>query len=553
MTASSDERGRAVVDAVVAIGADLDLHATLQRIVKAAAMLADARYAALGVLDDSGIGLADFITVGLTQEQRDRIGTLPRGHGILGLLITDARPLRLHDLRAHPAAYGFPAEHPAMASFLGVPVRVGSRVFGNLYLTEKRSGDDFTAADEESIIALAAAAGVAVEHARLFEQASRRGRWLEATAEIQQHLLGHVDRAAALSLIATLARETAGGDLALVVLAHPDESLRVEAASGHSAPALSSTLPRQGALADVVDRGATIHLDQGVHVPGVADVTSALLVPFSGADGARGALLVGATHRPPGDWLREDDVQAVRSFASQVALALDRAQAQEDRGALAVLADRERIARDLHDLVIQRLFATGLTLQGAERLTVPSEVTGRIRTAVDDLDHTIRDIRQTIFELHRPADDASLKGQISNAVDAARHRASADLQLELIGPLDSSVPDDVRGHVVAVVVEALSNATRHSAARHVVIRVAVEDEPEATVVVDVRDDGVGFTAPRPGSGLRNMGERAREVQGTVRIDSSAGEGTSVRWMAPLSRAGQPPTTTSPTAESGYSS
>jgi signal transduction histidine kinase len=317
------------------------------------------------------------------------------------------------------------------------------------------------------------------------------------------------------------------------VLGHADGSLRVEAASGPSVPLHLSTLPRQGALADVVDRGATIHLDEGVPVPGIDDVTSALLVPFTGPGGAGGALLVGATQTSPGDWLSDDEVQAVRSFASQVALALDRAQALEDRSALAVLADRDRIARDLHDLVIQRLFATGLTLQGAERFTVLAEVTGRIRTAVDDLDQTIRDIRQTIFELHRAPNDECLKGQIRDAVDAARRSGEAHVELELVGPLDSAVPDDVRGHVVAVVLEALSNATRHSGARHVRVRVAVEHDPAATVVVDVADDGRGFASPRPGNGLRNMGERARAVRGDVRIDSSAGDGTSVRWVAPL--------------------
>jgi signal transduction histidine kinase len=373
-----------------------------------------------------------------------------------------------------------------------------------------------------------------VENARLFEQASRRGRWLEATAEVQQHLLRHVDRAESLSLIATRAREVAGGDVALVVLGHADGSLRVEAVSGTSTPRHLSTLPRLGPLADVVDRGATIHLDEGVPVPGIDNVTSALLVPFTGPGGAGGALLVGATQDSPGGWLREDDVQAVRSFASQVALALDRAQAQEDRGALAVLADRERIARDLHDLVIQRLFATGLTLQGAERLTVLSEVTDRIRTAVDDLDGTIRDIRQAIFELHRARDDAGLKGRIRDAVDAAQRSGKADLQLELVGPLDSAVPDDVRTNVVAVVLEALSNATRHSAATHVGVRVAIEHDPAATVVIEVSDNGRGFTAPRQGNGLRNMAERARAVQGEVHIDSSSGNGTTVRWAAPLS-------------------
>ena len=531
--ASGEERVRALLDAVVAIGGDLDPHSTLERIVAAAARLADARYVALGVLDRTGEALADFITYGIAVEQRKRIGSLPRGHGILGLLISDARPLRLHNLNEHVQSYGFPAHHPPMTSFLGVPVRVGNRVFGNLYLTEKRGGGDFTDDDENALVALAAAAGVAVENARLFEDAHRRARWLEATAEVQKALLRRVDRADALSLVAANARAVARADVALLVLEQDDGMLRVETVDGSLPDLHHVVLSRRGALADVVDHGATVHLGPGVRIPGV-DVATALLVPFTDHGGAGGALLVGTTERRTGRWLGEDDIQALRMFAAQVAITLDRAQAQEDRGTLAVLADRDRIARDLHDLVIQRLFATGLTLQAVvPQLSSSPDAVARIHSAVESLDDTIRDIRGTIFDLHQHDDDTTLVAQVRAAVLTAAASGGTLPRLVLDGPLDSVVPDRLRPHLVAVLVEALSNATRHAEAEHIDVRVLIETEPSPAVLVVVTDDGRGFTATVPESGLRNLRERAQLLNGSLEVTTAPGKGTTIRWRAPL--------------------
>jgi signal transduction histidine kinase len=533
---AAEERVRVLLDAVLAIGGELDLHATLQRIVESAARLANARYVALGVLNHDGDGLADFITHGITAEQRALIGPLPRGHGILGLLISDARPIRLSDLAEHQAAYGFPEHHPSMRSFLGVPVRVRDRVFGNLYLTEKQGAADFTDEDEQAIVALAAAAGVAVENARLFEQVRRRERWQAATAEIQGALLGRVDRADALALVAERAHWTAGSDLCLVVLEQDDGELLVEALDGSSELMVGSALPRHGVLGDVVDHGATVHLAEGVEVPGLKGIASAMLVPFTGPGGAGGALIVGSS-TPQGDrWLDEPDMDALRGFAAQVAIALDRAQAQEDRAALAVLGDRDRIARDLHDLVIQRLFATGLSLQGAARKVHDSDAVERIEQSVTDLDETIRDIRGTIFELSRSDDVEDLRGQIRDVVADAETTLGFRPRLTLRGPLDTGVPDGVRPHLLAVLVEALSNAGRHAEARSVDVRVVVEGKgAEAAVVATVADDGKGFAHLTRESGLRNLRERAASVAGTCEVDSEPGRGTVVRWRAPLHR------------------
>ena len=526
---AAEERVRALLDAVTVIGGDLDLHATLQRVIAAAARLVGARYVALGVLDSTGDGLSDFITWGIDDDQRAAIGALPKGHGILGLLISDPRPLRLHDLKKHEQSYGFPANHPPMDTFLGVPVRGRAGIFGNLYLTEKEGGGDFTDDDERAVVALANAAGIAIENARLFEQTHRRERWLEATADIQQSLLRERNRSVVLDLVASKGREVAGADLAFIVLESDDGPLKVEAVSGN-ADLLEAQLPRTGPLPDVLDQGATIRLATGVPLPGVPEARQALLVPFTGPGGVGGALVVAATSTHDGVWPLDDEVEAMRGFAAQAAIALDRAQAREDREALAVFSDRDRIARDLHDLVIQRLFATGLSLQGSARLITKPEVQDRIHASVDDLDATIRDIRTTIFALSHEKVSADLRAQVREVVAAATTSLGSAPRLRIDGPLDSLVPDDTRPHLLAVLVESLSNTARHADATGVDVRVAVEGRD---VVVEVTDDGRGFTPSGRESGLANMRHRAEQLGGTCAIHSKEGGGTTIRWSAPL--------------------
>ncbi len=531
---AGEERVRSLLDAVSAVAGDLDLHATLERIVTAAAGLADAQYAALGVINPSGEGLQDFITVGMTEQMVASIGAQPRGHGILGLIIEEPEPLRLHDLTQHTASYGIPANHPPMTSFLGVPVRARNRVFGNLYLTDKLGGGDFTADDEQAVIALAGAAGIAIENAGLFERLRRRERWLAATAEIQEVLLGHVNIAEALALIADRARDIAGADLAAVVLEQNDGTLKVEATSGSREDLLGATLPKDGSLSDVVEHGATVILAEGVRLPGLDHLASALLVPFTGPGGAGGALIIGSGETTGGRRATdEDDMQALRGFAAQAALGVDRAQAQEDRAALAILADRDRIARDLHDLVIQRLFATGLTLHSLARKPENAALVEQLKAVVDDLDSTIRDIRSTIFELGRDGDAVDLKGQINDVVLAAEPTLGLKPHVVFVGPVDSVIPDPVRPHVIAVIGEALSNSARHAEAAHVEVEVRIEGAARDVMVLEVRDDGKGFPPSQGGNGLRNMRDRAHDLGGQCDITSSPGEGTIVRWTVPL--------------------
>ncbi len=522
-----------LLDAVTAVAGNLDLPQTLERVVAAAAELADARYVALGVIDEDGEGLSQFITRGLSEGQVREIGPLPAGHGILGLLITDPTPLRLHDLREHPGSYGFPANHPPMSSFLGVPVRVGDRVFGNLYLTDKRGGGDFTRDDEQAVIALAGAAGVAVENARLFGTVRRRGQWLDATLQIQRAFLRRVDLDSALQLVTTMARAVLEADLAMTVLERDDGTLVIRALDGGPDELTGSTLPREGALADVVSHAATVSLAEGLRIPGLDAVASALLVPFAGPSGDGGALLVGTTTARRARWLADDDIKALQSFAAQAAIAMDRAQAQEDRAELAVLADRDRIARDLHDVVIQRLFATGLMLQSAVRRAANPEKE-RLLGAIADLDTTIRDIRGAIFELSRDGPDTGLRAQIHDITSIAARPLGLRPELVLEGPLDSAVPTSLRPDLAAVLMESLSNAARHADAGHVHVRVATEGSGDGSfVVIEVRDDGRGFAAPEHESGLRNMRKRAESRGGSFRVESAPGKGTRVCWRAPL--------------------
>jgi GAF domain-containing protein len=368
--------------------------------------------------------LIDFITHGISPEDHRLIGHLPHGHGVLGLLIEDPRPIRLPDITAHPRAYGFPPNHPPMHTFLGVPVRIRDQVFGNLYLAEKRDGGQFSDDDEELMVALAVAAGAAIENARLYAQMRRRQRWLEAAAEITAVLLGEVDRTSALQLVADRALEVAEADLALVMIYdEAAEALTVEVAAGSATSGLSGAavpVGRSEFVTVVGDRHISVVEDLGKAAswPVPLETGTAVLVPLAAAGETLGALVV-AYRRGSAVFAEDPDMALVETFAGQAALALERARAQEEREMLAVLGDRERIARDLHDVVIQRLFAAGMQLQGTARAALRADVRKRIDAVVDDLDTTIREIRGAIFELRAPTGGA-LRGELRALVDKAR-------------------------------------------------------------------------------------------------------------------------------------
>jgi signal transduction histidine kinase len=530
---TSRERLRALLDAVVAIGTDLELRPTLERIVVSACELAGARYGALGIIGEDRT-LVEFITHGLSPAEHDVIGHLPTGRGVLGLLIDEPQPVRMPDITQHPRSYGFPEQHPAMHSFLGVPVRIRDHVYGNLYLAEKHEGAQFTDDDEQIVVALAAAAGVAIDNARLYTLAQRRQRWLAAASEITELLVGRVRRNEALELIARRAREVAGAELVLV-LVNDDEAgvLTVEVADSARADLgqlTGTVLPVEQILfAEVLQSRRHLIVDslaKAAPWPVPVPDRPATVVPLASSDAFHGLLvMVGAA--PGGD--PQEDLTMLSTFAGQAALAFERALAQEEREMFVILEDRERIARDLHDVVIQRLFATGMHLQTVARLTARTEVSDRVNAAVDDLDATIRDIRSAIFELRTPM-SSELRADVRELIAAATGQLGYRPSLELAGPLDSAVSNEIRADLVAVLREALSNVVRHAAATAVRVAVRVQ---AGLLTVTVSDNGNGIPADAPRSGLKNLSARADRMGGAFEIRPNAPQGTIVEWRVPV--------------------
>ena len=477
------DRLQGLLGAVIAVGAGLELDSTLQRIVQAAVDLVDARYGALGVLGPRE-GLSEFVYVGISPEERARMGHLPEGRGLLGLLIRHPQLIRLPDLSQHPASVGFPSHHPPMRSFLGAPVRVRNEVFGNLYLTEKRNAAEFTSEDEVVLQALAAAAGVAVDNARLFEQARMRQRWLEASSEIRAELLAGTSVEDALRLVAQRALELSAAASVLILLTGEDNRAKLTVRTGAGErchPLVGSTIPATAPAVEEVFRSRTTKLvpDLSAVLDGdlgeqAGTVGPALIVPLRSAAGISGALMAvrgkGAAVFDP------EQVPVLASFADQAALAVETAQAQRAQQLLDVLADRDRIARDLHDHVIQRLYAAGMSLQGTLRLVSNPDARGRIQQVVEQLDETIRDIRTSIFDLHTAGEDkpGSLRRRLLDVATEVSADAGLSPAVRMSGAVDTLVPVTIAEHAEAVVREGVSNATRHANATAVTVTVLAQ-------------------------------------------------------------------------------
>ncbi len=513
---------RALLDAVVAISSDLDMHSVLNRIIVSACEITGARYGALGVLGNSG-GLVDFITHGLTEQERSAIGDLPRGHGILGLLIDHPQPLRLAHLQEHPKSYGFPPNHPPMERFLGLPVRIRGTVFGNLYLTDKSNGEDFDEQDEMLVEALATSAGFVIENARAFAQSERRRQWLEASAQVTEALQPPVRLDSALRQIAIGARRVSGATAVGVVQRKGDGEHEIFASDGTRTARVRAMV---AALQDHIERAETG--GDVMVVPQGAERT-VVLVPLRAHLAAKGVLLV-VLDGGRGS-LEADEAELLASFADQASLALDRAQAISDRQELMLISDRDRIARDLHDLVIQRLFATGLQLQGARRFAVSEEVVERLDTAVADLDVTIRDIRSTIFELQH-AHELSLRADVRGVAKEYVPVLGFNPMVRTTGPVDTAVPQPVGEQLLAVLREALSNVARHAEADAAMVEVVASEQE---ILLRVTDNGNGIPADPHESGMRNVRRRATELGGTVQFLPEEPHGTIVEWRVPLGR------------------
>jgi signal transduction histidine kinase len=535
------DRVNALFEAVVAVGTNLDIEIVLRGIVESAVSLVDARYGAMGVIGD-GERLTEFIPVGLTEDEINRIHHWPEGRGLLGALITDPKPMRIADLSQHQLSSGFPAGHPPMTSFLGVPIRIRDEVYGNLYLTEKLDGGQFDEEDEAVLVALAAAAGVAIENARLYDEARRQQRWLTASAEVTGALLSGVDASDALALITSKSLEMSGADLVALALPTADKSrLQIEHAAGAGADeALGLVFPATAsASGHVLASGELLSVDDFSTDERVAPVARehmnlgpAILVPLGKAGNVRGVLTAG--RRPGAMPLAPAAADMLVTFASQAGIALELADHRRQAERVAVFEDRDRIARDLHDLVIQRLYATGLSLQGAISMISSPEVSQRVSVAVDGLDETIREIRTSIFALQTRQDTKppGLRSRILQVVDEATGTLGFAPALQLDGPLDE-VPGDVGEQVLGVLREALSNAARHSGASKVVVQVRAA----ADLTLTVQDNGSGIKAGGRRSGLDNLQQRAVQLGGSFRIQSASGGGTELHWRVPLVAAG----------------
>ncbi len=532
------DRVNALFDAVVAVGTNLDIEVVLRGIVEAAVSLVNARYGAMGVIGEGG-RLAEFIPVGLTEEEIGRIHHWPEGRGLLGALIRDPRPVRVADLSAHELSSGFPAGHPPMTSFLGVPIRIRDEVYGNLYLTEKADGGEFDEEDEAVLVALAAAAGVAIENARLYDEARRQQRWLAASAEVTSALLSGADVSDALALITTKALDMSGADLVMLALpARGGEVLEIAHAAGEDAhDAVGMVVPATGSASGVVlATGQLLTVADYSHDDRVAPVTRerltlgpAVLVPLGAAGNVRGVLTAG--RRPGAMPLAPAAADMLVTFATQAGIALELAEHRRQAERVAVFEDRDRIARDLHDLVIQRLYATGISLQGAVGLIGSPEVAGRVSQAVDALDETIRDIRTSIFELQaRPqARPTGLRSRIVEVADEMTGLLGFAPTLRLDGPLDTGVPADAAEHLLGALREALSNAARHATASAVEVHVRAAD----TLSLTVTDDGTGIKPGGRRSGLVNLERRAAECGGSLRVAGTPAGGTQLEWQVPL--------------------
>lgn len=524
-----------LIDAILAITSGLKLDATLRAIVHTAAELVDARYGALGVRGYDH-RLVEFVYEGIDEETRHLIGSLPEGRGVLGALIEEPKPIRLDDISRHPASVGFPLHHPPMRTFLGVPVRIRDEVFGNLYLTEKADGQPFSDDDEVLVQALAAAAGIAVDNARLFEESRTREAWIEATRDIGTQMLAGADPAMVFRLIAEEALTLMAGAATLVAVPLDDEApacevddLVIVEVAGEISPAVKQmTVAVSGtSIGGVFHDRTPRRFDRlDLAVDGPVEPGPALVLPLRAADTVAGVLVAlrSADEQPFSD--KQLDMMA--AFADQAALAWRLATAQRQMREVEILTDRDRIARDLHDHVIQRLFAVALTLQGAApRARVPA-VRESIYSSIDDLQEIIQEIRSAIFDLHAgPSRATGLRHRLDKVIDQLAIPA-LHTTVQYTGPL--SVVDTVlANHAEAVLREAVSNAVRHANATSLAINVSVEDD----VRVEVVDDGVGISGDITESGLRNLRQRADDAGGEFTVENMPTGGTLLRWSAPL--------------------
>jgi signal transduction histidine kinase len=550
------ERMRLLVKAGIGISSELSLDAVLQRLVEAAATLTEASYAALGVIDQRGRGLERFLTTGVSEEQIREIGDFPVGRGILGALIRDAEPLRLHDLSTDPRSVGFPPGHPPMKTFLGVPVVLRGVSYGNLYLTEKAAGEDFTEEDEEIVQLLGAQAAVAIDNARLYESATRRLRRLESMTEVGNALARETDLPVVLELVATRLRELIGARLVFIALPTAEGDLRVEAAADHEnvSTAIGIHLSRdRSKTGRVLERGWPERVDSLIDDPEVdrdvlrrfAELTAlpvpstGLFLPLIAQREAFGVIcahdmIEGGEHD-----LRfsDEDLRVAEWFAQRAAIAVDLSRRiQRDAMRHIVGAqelERKRLARELHDETGQALTSILLGLKTLEEAKSLEGLRAAVAEIRETTVQTLQDVRRLAVEL-RPTvlDDFGLVPALERLVEGFRDQTGLDVQLE--ARIGDRLPGETETALYRIVQESLTNVIKHARARQVSIVLAPKG---TTAAVVIEDDGRGFSPDEvrgEGLGLLGMRERLGLIEGTLTIETAPGGGTTLVAEVPIS-------------------
>ena len=523
---------RELLEAVLVVGQGLDLDDALQRIVEVAVGVVDAQYGALGVRGPHG-QLSAFVYTGISPEQRAQMGELPVGRGVLGVLIDDPHILRVPDLSQHPASVGFPPHHPPMTTFLGAPIVVRGSIFGRIYLTEKRGGEEFSSIDETLIAVLAVAAGIAVDNARLFERARTRHRWMQILVRRGSEPLAGIALSDTLSRMCADVSELVGAQDVYLITGEPGE-LRVGGATAEGLDPGILTLPSEtGMIVAPVDKVAPELASAGAQW--------ATVQPLHRASGAFGWILI--THANQPFW-EDEEISGLAGVAEVASLAIVYAEQQALARDLEVLEDRHRIARDLHDHVIQRLFAIGMSMQVLQAARADEDggddsndpVAARLEQVTVDLDRTIAQIRTSIFDLQTAPghhDTSTLRRRVLDIVSELSTHAPIAPSVQFTGPVDTVVPDRLGPHIDAVLREGLSNALRHADAEHITVSVSADD----VLTVEISDDGKGIGSDVAYRGLQNLTRRAEENDGTfdieTRLGRGAGSGTTLTWSVPL--------------------
>jgi len=532
-----------LLEAGLTLASELSLPIVLQRIVDLAAQVTDARYGALGVIGEGG-ELVEFITTGLSAKQRRAIGALPRGRGILGLLIKEPKPIRITNIADHSKSVGFPANHPPMKSFLGAPVQAMGKVFGNIYLAEKRGDSKFSREDEESVVILATQAGAAIANATLYAETRQRERWLDALRDITSEILAGSNADALLARIAEHARDLAGADSATIVTGTttPGPLVVAVAVGAQAAQVRGQSVPAASSISGaVMESGRPLvtedaQADSGAYQPIIrlGRVGPAIFVPLRMRGRATGTLMV--ANLKGGRRFDPETVRLVEAFADQASVAMEYVRAQADVRRVGLMEERERIAKELHDGIIQSLFAVGMNLQGTALMSASPETAARVERAVGELDDVIRDLRNYIFGL-RPGILADR--QLDQALRTLGEEVHANSGSTVVVEVDSALAARLSGRsheIVQLTREALSNVARHANAKNSTVRLS---QTGRRAVLTIEDDGTGFDTRREssGSGLRNMRQRASALGGTLRITSKDAQGTSLRITFPISENG----------------